>query len=70
MKKYIFIFLMSLSFVACEWLDRVPENDIETVETIFEQRKMLKIGYWLHIVLLKIWQQMCRQMSLISVLMR
>lgn len=39
MKKYIFIFLMSLSFVACEWLDRVPENDIETVETIFEQRK-------------------------------
>ena len=39
MKKYISIFLMSLIIISCDWLDRVPEDDIETIETIFEQRK-------------------------------
>lgn len=37
--KYIIILLFSLSLMSCEFLDMVPENDIETIETIFEKRE-------------------------------
>ena len=37
--KYLIIFLVSVNLVwACDYLDMVPENDIETVETVFETR--------------------------------
>lgn len=39
MEKYVSIFLISLLIISCDWLDRVPEDDIERIETIFEQRK-------------------------------
>ena len=40
MKYLIFMSLIFiLLFPSCDYLDMVPEDDIETVETIFEQRK-------------------------------
>ncbi len=46
MRKYIlsilcFIFLLP----GCDYLDRVPEKDIETVETLFEQRTKVEV-WW------------------------
>lgn len=39
MKHIVLKFLIaSLVFVGCDYLDMVPEKDIETVESIFEQR--------------------------------
>ncbi len=40
MKYWMFIFnFWLLCFSACDYLDMVPEKDIETVETVFEQRE-------------------------------
>ncbi len=41
MKRILGVLLlsMSISFSSCSFLDVVPENDIETVETIFEKRE-------------------------------
>ena len=39
MKKYLLsIFCAVLLLPGCDYLDMVPEKDIETVESIFEQR--------------------------------
>lgn len=39
MKHFIHIvIILSLFFLGCNYLDTVPENDIETIETIFEKR--------------------------------
>ena len=41
MMKRIYLFFLSVSFLitGCDYLDMVPEDDIKTVETVFEQRK-------------------------------
>ena len=44
MKKwflYSFLFALTISSVKCSsnWLDVVPENDIETIETNFEKKE-------------------------------
>lgn len=40
MKKTIYIFvLIAYLLSGCDYLDVVPENDIETIETIFEERE-------------------------------
>ena len=39
MKHLLYSFLLfSLLFAGCDYLDMVPEKDIETVESIFEMR--------------------------------
>ena len=38
MRYLIIIFLSATLIFGCDYLDMVPEKDIETVETIFEQR--------------------------------
>lgn len=47
MKRYIILLsaVLSLSFSGCNYLDVVPEDDIETVETIFEKRE--QVDEWL-----------------------
>lgn len=47
MKKLIIsIFcLVSITFSSCNYLDMVPEKDIETIESIFEQRESVE-KYW------------------------
>lgn len=42
--KYIWISLIVL-FSGCDYLDVVPKNDIETIETIFERKA--DVDYWL-----------------------
>ena len=45
MKKYLLsILCVVFLFPGCDYLDMVPEKDIETVESIFEQR--LKVEVW------------------------
>lgn len=40
MKRILYFFVtLSLLFTGCNYLDMVPEKDIETIETIFEQRE-------------------------------
>ena len=39
MRYLIIIFLSATLVFGCDYLDMVPENDIQTVETIFEQRE-------------------------------
>ncbi|MFR7810924.1 MAG: hypothetical protein ACLU4N_17590 [Butyricimonas faecihominis] len=39
MRYLIIIFLSATLIFGCDYLDMVPEKDIETVETIFEQRE-------------------------------
>lgn len=35
----IYLCVISISLTACSWLDVVPEDDIETIETTFEKRE-------------------------------
>lgn len=45
MKKYLLSFFAGLLlFGGCNYLDRVPEKDIETIESVFEQRT--KVELW------------------------
>ena len=39
MKRFIILLFISSLFYRCDYLDVVPVNDIETVETIFEKRE-------------------------------
>ena len=41
MMKRIYLFFLSVSFLitSCDYLDMVLEDDIKTIETVFEQRK-------------------------------
>ena len=41
----IMVVLLAMLFSGCEYLDVVPENDVETVETIFETRD--NADWWL-----------------------
>ncbi len=46
MKRFICILISSvLVFTACDYLDMVPEKDIETIETIFEKKE--QAAQWL-----------------------
>ena len=38
-KNLLYILCGMLLLTGCDYLNRVPEKDIETVETIFEQRE-------------------------------
>lgn len=47
MKKYLLSILCGLFLLSgCDYLDMVPEKDIETIESIFEQRTKVE-GWWL-----------------------
>ena len=37
--RIILILFMFVLFSQCDYLDVVPENDIETIETIFEKKE-------------------------------
>lgn len=39
MKKIMSFIVMALSFSACDYLNMVPEKDIETIESVFETRQ-------------------------------
>lgn len=46
MRHLICVFIVLLIFLSgCDYLDTVPENDIETIETIFEKKE--KVEEWL-----------------------
>ena len=52
MKKYLLSILCGLFLLpGCNYLDMVPEKDIETIESVFEQRtkveKQHKLTPWL-----------------------
>ena len=36
---YTILIIIAFGFTGCNYLDAVPEKDIQTVESIFEQRK-------------------------------
>lgn len=46
MKRLINLIVVALSFSACNYLDMVPENDIETIESVFETRQNAEL--WLN----------------------
>lgn len=56
MMKRIYLFFLSVSFLitGCDYLDMVPEDDIKTVETVFDSERMLRSGCLVHILQLKI----------------
>ena len=47
MKKYLISILCSLFLLpGCDYLNMVPEKDIETIESVFEQRTKVE-GWWI-----------------------
>ncbi len=47
MKKYLISILCGLFLLpGCDYLNMVPEKDIETIESIFEQRTKVE-GWWI-----------------------
>lgn len=44
--KHVYILIITLIslFSGCDYLDVVPDNDIETIETIFEKRDQARTG--------------------------
>ena len=47
MKKYLVSILCGLFLLpGCDYLNMVPEKDIETIESVFEQRTKVE-GWWI-----------------------